>query len=728
MGLRATSSRTIKFLAYAVVVVLVNMVSLTLFARVDLTKDKLYSISEASQEVVSTLSEPLTIKVFFTKNLPAPYNNTERYLHDLLGEYGQYGNRYFNYRFYDVSPEEGDITEETRENQKLARNYGIFPIQIQAIEKDEVKFRKAYMGLVLIHGDLMERIPTITSTEGLEYKLTMAIQKLNNKISALLGLDEKIQIQLFFSSSLEAVAPYMRLNQLPQLPEKLESIVQKLNDKHYGKLAFQYLDPSKDEGLREEAKSYNVMNLKWPALEDGKIQAGEGNIGLVMAYGENRITIPLLRVLRVPFIGTQYELVDMNSLEETITENVESLIHINEDIGYLADHGTLVLTGISSPNPGKQQEEEPLKNFPALVSEGYTVKPVKLKEESIPDSFNCLIIGGPEEPFNDYELFQIDQFLMRGKSLALFLDRFQEVTPSGQNPQGVRIVLLETGLEKLLDHYGIRMKAAYVMDESCFKQRMPAQLGGGERSIYFAPLIKSEQINNAPDFMKTIKGLVVYKISPLELAGKRMAETSVEATRLFSSSEKSWEMTGRINLNPMLIRPPESADAYKAQPLAYILEGEFSSYFEGKEIPEKPADRENRGAEEKSEEGEEKADVDLSEIKGEGEFLSKGKRGRIFLIASSEVLKDNMMDAQGRSPNATFILNLIDYLNGREDVAVMRSKVQRFNPLLDTGSGIRTFIKSFNIAGLPVLVVFFGLGVWFRRHSRKRRIQMMFEK
>ena len=726
MGLRATSSRTIKFLAYGVVVVLVNLVGLTLFARVDLTKDKLYSISEASREVVSTLSEPLTIKVFFTKNLPAPHNNTERYLHDLLSEYSQFANRYFNYRFYDVSPEEGDMTEEARENQKLARNYGIFPVQIQAIEKDEVKFRKAYMGLVMIHGDLMERIPTITSTEGLEYKLTMAIQKLNNKISALLGLEEKIRIALFFSSSLEAVAPYIRLNQLPQLPEKLEGIVKKLNETHYGKLAFEHLDPSKDPALREAAKSYNVMNLKWPALEGGKIQAGEGNIGLVMTHGEKRITIPLLRVMRLPLIGTQYELVDMNRLEETIAENVESLIHINEDIGYLADHGTPPMRGASPASPRNAQEPDALKNFAALISDGYTVKSVKLEEEPIPDSFSCLIIGGPKERFSDYALFQIDQFLMRGNSLALFLDRFQE--EEGQNPQGARIVLLETGLEKLLDHYGIRMKNAYVMDENCFKQRMPAQLGGGERSIYFAPLIKSEQINNAPAFMKPIKGLVVYKISPLELDTKRIEEAGVKATRLFSSSERSWEMTGRINLNPLMIRPPESADAFKSEPLAYILEGEFASYFGGKDIPEKPQAEAKPKGEGKAEDKEEKPKVDLSQIEGEGQFLSKGKRGRIFLIASSEVLKDNMLDASGRSPNATFILNLIDYLNDREDVAIMRSKVQRFNPLLDTGSSAKTFVKSFNIVGLPVLVVFFGLGVWFRRHSRKRRIQMMFEK
>jgi hypothetical protein len=37
-------------------------------------------------------------------------------------------------------------------------------------------------------------------------------------------------------------------------------------------------------------------------------------------------------------------------------------------------------------------------------------------------------------------------------------------------------------------------------------------------------------------------------------------------------------------------------------------------------------------------------------------------------------------------------------------------------------------VKAFNIAGLPVLVVGFGVITWFRRASRKRRIQEMFQK
>ena len=180
------SGQYFKFIIYLVIVVLVNVAGITLFFRADLTANKIYSISDASKRVAATLSEPLTIKVFFTKDLPAPYNNTERYLHDLFEEYAIYGNKFFNYRFYDVSADEGELTDKAQENQKIANNYGIQPIQIQVVDNDEVKFQKAYMGLVLIHGDLIEQVPAITSTEGLEYQLTTAIQKMNNKISALL--------------------------------------------------------------------------------------------------------------------------------------------------------------------------------------------------------------------------------------------------------------------------------------------------------------------------------------------------------------------------------------------------------------------------------------------------------------------------------------------------------------------------------------------------------------
>jgi ABC-type uncharacterized transport system involved in gliding motility auxiliary subunit len=735
------SEKYIKFLIYLIIVVLVNVAGITLFFRMDLTANRMYSISNVSKKVVSTLSEPLTIKVFFTKNLPAPHNNTERYMHDMLEEYAIYANNHFNYHFYDVSAEEGELSEKSQENQKLANDYGIHPIQIQAIEKDEVKFQRAYMGMVIIHGDLIERIPTITTTDGLEYKLTTTIQKLNNKISALLGLQDKMQIKLYLSSSLYQMAPYIGLKRLSQIPGELEKIVGELNPKNYNKLQFEYFDLSADEEREAAINKYNIMSIKWPALAKGTVPPGKGAIGLVMEFGERALVVPLLQVIKIPIIGNQYKLLTAEEMREVINKNVETLIDINEDLGYLADHGTLDLSGAAAFSQTGRQNPDSVLNFRTLISQNYTLKPINLKSQAIPDNLKSMVITRPTQPFSDYELFQIDQFLMKGKNLILILDRFQEVRPTNQQSTGLSgqqpvFVPLDTGLEKLLSHYGIRIKNSYVMDENCFRQQLPAQLGGGERPVYFAPIIKSRFINKELGFMKSIKGMIAIKISPLELDPERLTANGLKATRLVASSEKSWEMSGRITLNPMFIQPPSSTEEMQSKPLAYILTGEFPSYFADKPIPLKETnenepdkqDPESAEQEKQNEISAPQSEIDLSKIVTDGQYLARGKPGKIFLMASADMLKDNVLDAGGRGPNATYILNVIDYLNEREGIAVMRGKEQRFNPLNDVKAGTKTFVKTLNIIGLPALVVLFGIAVWFRRHGRKKNIQMLFHK
>lgn len=729
MTIKGKSETVVKFLIYFVVVVLLNIAGLRLFYRVDLTEDGLYSLSEDSRQAVSDLSEPLTIKVFFTRNLPAPHNGTEQYLHDLLEEYALYANRYFNYRFYNVSTEIGDMDAAALENQKQAKEYGIHPVQIQHIEKDEIKFQKAYMGMVLINGDLVERIPTITDTDGLEYRITSAIRKLNNKVSALLRLKEPIDIRLYLSSSLKTVAPYIRLTDIDGLPEKIEEIVGELNSKHFGKLKYSRIDPSSDIHREDELRQYNVMYLKWPEIQQDHIPAGKGAIGLVMIHGEKAVSIPLINVMRLPLIGTRYSMVDINQLSRTIEENIESLININEDIGYLVSHQALSPSPPQAADPMAGRGMDDISFFRNLLSRNYTIKDVDLKKDDALDTFNCLIIGRPLDPFTDYELFKIDQFLMRGKSLAVFLDAFKEVTPPGQQMmmnRGSTHVPVKTGLEKLLAHYGIEIKPSFVMDKNCYNQQIQTRFGGGERPIYFAPIIQNENIAHDLDFMKNIKGLVVMKASPLLVKDEYLEQNDIIAHKLFSSSPESWEMTAPVNLMPMMIHPPISEDKYNDFALAYLLEGSFPSYFADKPIPEKKTGQEQNP--DKEEATKASPDPALPDITGEGMKISKGQPGRIFLVASSELLKNNLLDEEGKSANATFLLNVIDALNGRNQTAVMRSKEQRFNPLYETGAGVKTFVKSFNIAGLPIMVVIFGIIVWFARRSRKKRIRMIFKK
>ena len=144
MGNPSIKEHYLKFILYIAVIVLVNIVGLTLFFRADLTKNGIYSLSDASKKAVATLSEPLSINVFFTKDLPAPHNNTERYLRDLLVEYAASAGRQFNYTFYNVSSEQGDLTKQADDNREIAKDYGLQPVQIRVMENDELKFKNAF--------------------------------------------------------------------------------------------------------------------------------------------------------------------------------------------------------------------------------------------------------------------------------------------------------------------------------------------------------------------------------------------------------------------------------------------------------------------------------------------------------------------------------------------------------------------------------------------------------
>ncbi len=724
-----TPGKYIKLIIYLIVILLINIAGMTLFFRIDLTRNGIYSLSDISQRVGSTLSEPLTIKVFFTKNLPAPYNNIERYLHDLLEEYSIDANQNFNYQFYDVSPEDDGLDSETQGNREMALNYGITPVQIQIVEKDELKFKKAYMGLVIIHGDLIEKIQTITSTDGLEYKLTTTIQKLNNKISALSLLQEKIKIKLFLSSSLYEVAPHMGLSDLPGFNAQVESIVKKLNKKNYDKLEFIKLDPMGDTQLEDAVKHYQILNLQWPDIAKAGIKAGAGAIGLVMEYNGKAAQIPLLQVLQIPMIGIRYQLVDLKSIEESIDENVGTMIGINEDIGYLTDHDTLQIYGGTPSGPMGTQGKSELSNFRNLLSQNYSIRDVNLNYENIPENINCLIIAHPKKEFTDYELFQIDQFLMKGKNLALFLDPFKEVMPEGQNNMrfgaNPQFVELDTGLEKLLDHYGVGLGKSYVLDKTCFKQKVPAQFGGGEKPIYFAPVIENKFINNDLDFMRNINELITLKVAPVEIDLEKINKNGLNAVKLISSSENSWEMSERISLNPMLLPSPPPPGDMQSFPLAYLIKGRFPSYFAGKPVPVRVMDKKDAEKyKSKKDQGK-----DQAEITRQGEFLEKGRAGKIFIIGSSEILKNTLLDEAGKGREGIFIMNVIDYLNNHVDISLLRSKEQRLNPLQnDIGQGVKTFVKTINIAGLPLLVVLFGIIILLRRVARKKQISIIFNK
>ncbi|MAR29537.1 MAG: hypothetical protein CMG24_01170 [Candidatus Marinimicrobia bacterium] len=152
--------------------ILINLISRNIFHRFDLTDTKMYSLSESSQSIIKKIDDLMTIKVYFSNDLPGDYANNKRYLQDILEEYAAYSKGKLRFEFTDPSSSE--------DMQLNAQKAGIQPVQLQVIENDKVEVRSVYMGLAILYEDKREIIPIIQTTAGLEYDITIKIKKLIN--------------------------------------------------------------------------------------------------------------------------------------------------------------------------------------------------------------------------------------------------------------------------------------------------------------------------------------------------------------------------------------------------------------------------------------------------------------------------------------------------------------------------------------------------------------------
>ena len=66
--------------------ILLNLTARDIFKRFDLTDNKMFSLSPSSENIVKNLDDRLTIKVYFSDDLPNELGNTRRYLQDILEE------------------------------------------------------------------------------------------------------------------------------------------------------------------------------------------------------------------------------------------------------------------------------------------------------------------------------------------------------------------------------------------------------------------------------------------------------------------------------------------------------------------------------------------------------------------------------------------------------------------------------------------------------------------
>src|SRR4026207_1811599 len=83
-----------------IIIIAVNFLASAFHSRLDLTKEKRYTLSKASKQLLRSLREPVTIDVFVhKKNLPSEVKKLENSIAEFLLNCKEYGRNNLQFRF-----------------------------------------------------------------------------------------------------------------------------------------------------------------------------------------------------------------------------------------------------------------------------------------------------------------------------------------------------------------------------------------------------------------------------------------------------------------------------------------------------------------------------------------------------------------------------------------------------------------------------------------------------
>nr|WP_315177063.1 gliding motility-associated ABC transporter substrate-binding protein GldG [uncultured Flavobacterium sp.] len=184
------------------IVVLANVIGSSFFHRFDLTKDKRYTLSPTSLNIIKQVQNPLSIKVYMQGDLPAEFKRLQQETKQLLEEFQAYNK---NIVFEFVDPLENE--DASMDNIKDLYRKGLTPINITVDDKGKQSQAMVFPWAIAVYDNKEVNIPllknimgatttqkVIGSVQHLEYSIAEALNKITKakqkKIAVIKGNGE----------------------------------------------------------------------------------------------------------------------------------------------------------------------------------------------------------------------------------------------------------------------------------------------------------------------------------------------------------------------------------------------------------------------------------------------------------------------------------------------------------------------------------------------------------
>lgn len=534
-------------------------------------------------------------------------------------------------------------------------------------------------------------------TENKMYSISSASKNL------LEDLDDIVNIKVYFSKN------------LPPHLKKLESDVKDVLTEfkaYAGKnLHIAWEDPSEDEETKRKVRALGIPEVQLQTIEKDKAEVINGFLGLAILYEDKKEVMPVIQNMT----NFEYDLAQrIMKVFRTATPKVG--VVKTDSMPYFDQRMRMQMKGQLPPDP----TEEKYRPIFEKLKENYDVTTVDISGGgSIDESIKTIIVpGGDETFFTERNIFELDQYFMKGGNLIVLADAIKI-----DMSRGLQGFVQSPKILKLLEHYGVRVEKSIILDASCGQVQIPQQVGPFRMNVpvnypYITKVIPAGINKNNPA-VAGLSQMIFPWGSPLTLlvdnadsTADTDSGTAVKASILVQSSEKSWTESGYFNLNPQQNWNSiftSKQDDLKQNILVAYLNGNFTSYYKGKQIPPKveplPTDTG------------EMSEIKLDKEDQDREIVTSNEGRHLVVTGDSDFLT-----TQGAAPgNVAWLLNVVDWLTLDENLIAIRTRslVDRTikNDKLASDKSYANTIRFLNILIMPLLVIIIGLIIFFKRRE-----------
>ncbi len=471
-------------------------------------------------------------------------------------------------------------------------------------------------------------------TENKIYSISDATKK------TVAGLDDIVNIKAYFSDNLPS--------QLLSLRQEVEDVLDEYSAYSGGKIKISFIDPGEDETLQQELYYKGIPQLTFDVVEKDKRQLVTGYMGLAISFGDSVEVIPAIKQ-------------NVSDLEYQLTTKIKKVTNQKSVVlGFLTSQGTVSL-------------QDSLKTASQSLRDIYTIREVKLEEDepTIDSDINTLIIVGPKEQFSEDQLKAINKYVFQGGGLLVLLDGVAIGDGLIVNPQA-------TGLDTLLDKYGIKINSDLVADKSSGMASFSQGFFSFSTPYAFWPKITGDGFANNYSAVSGLENVILPWVSSLDIDEAKLA--SAQKNILITTTDNSWTQTKDFQIIPNKI--PAVTSGLGKHNLAVAINGELKNAYP------------------------EEGSLDT--------FL-----GKIIVVGDSDFVADSFV--ANNPDNLNLFLNLVDSLSLDDDLIEIRSKAATSRPIDDANldDSKRAAFRYMNVLGVTVLVIIFGIVRYYMRRRNR---------